>query len=131
MRWWKMMALVAVLGGVASGCSNDTGVTVLQLRDSDGSLRGMSLDVTSGTTPTYSWTGGAARALAVRSSTGELAWQIEALDFGAGFLSPVTHGVVPSRAREVAQARRLISGVEHILTVVSVLGETESLSFTP
>lgn len=131
MRWWKMMVLVTVLSGVASGCSNDTGLTVLQLRDSDGSLRGMRLDVTSGTTPTYSWSGGAARSLAVRSSTGELAWQIEAIDLGAGFLSPVSHGVVPSRAREVAQARRLISGVQHVLTVVNVFGETESLSFTP
>jgi hypothetical protein len=129
MRGWKgKLMTLAVLGWVAAGCDTGTGVNLLQVR-SPGS--DMTLTVTGGTTPTYSWSGGRARSLAVRAASGEIFWQIEALDLSTGFSAPVQHGVVPAGARVVVAARALTPGVLHTALVVGVSGSQGSRAFTP
>jgi hypothetical protein len=128
----------ALLVWAAAGCGDNATGTAFQLVTPGGSgSRGnvtsssVSLTVGSGTTPSYSWTGGAARSLAVRSSTGEVLWHIESLDLNSGFSSPVQHGAAPSGTRTVSPARGLATGVLHTATVTVVGGGTGTRSFTP
>jgi hypothetical protein len=137
MRATSLMT-AALLALAAAGCGDDTTGTVFQVPTTGGSGPrgivtggGISVTVGSGTTPTYSWTGGPARSLAVRSSTGETMWQIESIDLNAGFASPVQHGVAPSSARVVSQPRALAPGVLHTATVTVVTGGSGTRSFTP
>ena len=92
---------------------------------------GLLVVVGNGSTPSYAWTGGRARTLTVQSSSGEVFWQVEALNLSEGFASPAQHGVTPVGARVVTTARLLQPGVVHTATVVSVDGSQGTRTFTP
>jgi hypothetical protein len=126
MRGWKLIA-AAVLGFAAAAC--DSSGSLFQVTSPTSGR--LVVSVGDGVTPLYSWSGGRARLLAVRSSSGETFWQIESLDFDAGFAPPVRHGATPSSAREVINARVLVPGVLYTATVVTLDGEEGFRSFTP
>jgi hypothetical protein len=69
--------------------------------------------------------------LVVQSSSGEVFYQIEALDLTVGFNGPVAHGATPTGARIVSAGRTLAPGVVHTATVVTVNGGTATRTFTP
>src|SRR5262245_4309065 len=104
MRGWIWVAALALWAGSA-GCDN--GGTPVQVI---GGASGVRVDVSSGTTPTYSWMGGRARLLTVQASTGEVFWEVEAFDLQDGFPSPARHGVLPPGARTLVEARPLVPG---------------------
>jgi hypothetical protein len=92
---------------------------------------GLIVVVGNGTTPSYAWSGGRARSLTVLSSSGEVFWQVEALNLQEGFGSPAQHGITPVGARLVTPARPLQPGVVHTATVVGIDGAQGVRTFTP
>ena len=125
MRGW---ALGAVLLLLTTGCDGGNPAGVVLAGGGNGSL---TMTVSGGTTPTFSWTGGRARSLTVQSASGEVFWQIEALSLQEGFASPAQHGATPVGARVVTTARPLQPGVVHTATLVSVNGTQTLRTFTP
>jgi hypothetical protein len=125
MRAWVLWGVVAsCLAGY--GCEN--GGNPVQVV---GGGSGVFVVVGSGSTPTYSWSGGRARSLTVQSTSGEVFWQVEALNFQEGFQSPAQHGVTPVGARVVIPARVLQPGLVHTATVVTLDGTQGARTFTP
>jgi hypothetical protein len=122
-RW--MGVVVAVL---TAACSGGGGGLVQVTSGTSGNAQ---VTVSSGSTPTYTWSGGPARALVVQSGSGEVFYQIEALDITAGFNSPVAHGATPVGARLVTAGRVLAPGTVHTASVTTVSGTTATRSFTP
>jgi hypothetical protein len=122
-RWMGVAAtvLTAACGGGGGG--------LVQLQSGAGGAS--QLTVGSGTTPTYSWTGGAARSLVVQSGSGEVFFQLEALDLNSGFTGPVAHGATPTGSRIVTAGRTLTPGAVHTATVTTVGGTTATRTFTP
>jgi hypothetical protein len=125
MRGWILPAVLAA-GVLSAAC--DRGGSPVQVIGGGSSL---TITVGSGTTPSYSWSGGRARSLTVQSPSGELFWQVEALSFQEGFASPAQHGVTPVGARAVTAARALQPGVVHTATIVGVDGTQGLRTFTP
>ena len=88
--------------------------------------------VSGGVTPDYTWTGGAARRLSVSDlSTGEIVWDIQALDANVGFRSPVAHGVTPETARQSVVPRILEAGIRYDVTVRLLDGSDIAAEFVP
>jgi hypothetical protein len=117
--------VAAVALHAAFGCSGGSPVQVI------GGGNAITVSVGTGTTPSYSWSGERARSLTVQSTSGEVFWQIEALNLQQGFASPVQHASVPAGARVVVSPRTLQPGVVHTATVVGVDGAQGSRTFTP
>lgn len=124
------LALAAAL--VTAGCGEPTGVPLTVRFTPAGTLSVGVSDESGRTTPTYDWTGGAARRLSVRVvATGQLFWRVEATDLGEGFGGPVEHGLVPLGARQTADVRILDPGVEYEIVVVTVDGQEGTADFIP
>jgi hypothetical protein len=123
MRGWVWGAVLVL--STALGCQGGSPVQLI------GGGSGLTVSVGTGTTPSYGWSGGRARSLTVQSTSGEVFWQIEALDLQAGFASPVQHAATPAGARVVVAPRTLQPGVVHTATVVAVDGTQGSRTFTP
>jgi hypothetical protein len=100
--------------GLATGGSGTTAITV-----------------SSGTTPSISWTGGNARRLTItQASGGGVFWDIEALN-STGFAAPVVHGVVPNQARENNADAALVGGTDYRVNVTLVNGTEGTRVFRP
>jgi hypothetical protein len=125
MRAWIWPAVVAAC---VSGTGCEGGSNPIQVV---GGGSGLVVVVGSGTTPSYAWSGGRARSLTVQASSGEVFWQVEALDLQQGFSSPAQHGITPVGAREVTPSRPLQPGVVFTATVVGVDGTQGFRTFTP
>jgi hypothetical protein len=118
--WAAALALCAALG-----CQGGSPVQLV------GGGTSITVSVGTGTTPSYSWSGGRARSLTVQSTSGEVFWQIEAINLQQGFASPVQHAGAPAGARVVVAPRTLQPGVVHTATVVGVDGTQGVRTFTP
>jgi hypothetical protein len=118
--WGAAFALCA-----AWGCQGGSPVQLV------GGGASITVSVGTGTTPSYSWSGGRARSLTVQSTSGEVFWQIEAINLQGGFASPVQHASAPAGARVVVAPRTLQPGVVHTATVVGVDGTPGARTFTP
>lgn len=121
----RAMAMALTAGLAFVGCEGGNLAQVMA--PGNGELQ---VTVTEGVAPTYSWSDESARSLLVRSSSGEVFWEIEAVD-ADGFLPPVRHGQTPPGARVVVPSRLLGTGVLHTATVVGVSGGRGDVSFTP
>jgi hypothetical protein len=113
-----LLALAACGGGSPTGLAvSGSGTTVIS--------------VTTGVTPTITWTGGNARRLTItQSSGGGIFWDIEALN-STGFTGPVLHGVVPSAARESSADVILTQGTDYRVNVSLVNGSEGTRVFRP
>ena len=90
---------------------------------------GITITVGSGTTSTYSWTGGGVFTLTVQcTQSGQPVWQIISDSGGDTIESPVTHGTVPSGAIEAVSIEPELS--EDDPYRVSVIRTTEEFGFT-
>lgn len=86
------------------------------------------LDVSTGSTPTFTWTTGCeATALTVFDRTGAPLWAIAPLN--NRILSPVTYGVVPTGVREIHPPEALQTGTEYNLFLKWLAG-TDTLAAT-
>ena len=118
------MLALAVVALSACGGGSPTGLAV----SGNGTTV---ISVTSGVTPTITWTGGNARRLTItQSSGGGVFWDIEALN-SAGFIAPVLHGVVPSSAREASADVILTQGTDYRVNVSLVNGTEGTRVFRP
>lgn len=124
------LALLTPLMLVGCDGTNENPLNVLMT--GSGALA-VSVTTETGTlTPTYRWTGDRARNLTVRElGTGQVMWQVEAIDLDAGFPGPVRHAVVPTGARQTASAGLLQTGARYQVTVVALDGRAGSAQFTP
>ena len=123
----RYLGLALTLGTLvaAAGCgdSSATGLVV-------GGSGTLVVTVSSGTTPTYVWSGGQARRLTVTQNGGGMFWDIEALNAN-GFAPPVTHGVVPNTARENSNEVPLVQGTDYRVSVTLVDGTEGTRVFRP
>ncbi len=112
----SFLTLAAIVAAAGCGGGSPTGLAT-------GGSGTVTLTVSSGTTPTYTWSGGQARRLTVTQSTGGgVFWNLEALNAQTGFPAPATHGVVPNGAREASADVQLVQGTDYRLTVTLVNG---------
>jgi hypothetical protein len=119
------VALAGLAAAVACGGGSPTGLAT-------GGSGTVTLTISSGTTPTYSWSGGGARRLTVtQSSGGGVFWSIEALNSQTGFSPPATHGVVPNGAREMSADVQLVQGTDYRLNVTLIDGSEGTQVFRP
>lgn len=118
------LALAGALAAAGCGGSSPAGLAV----SGSGNVV---ITVSSGITPTISWTGGNARRLTItQSSGGGVFWDIEALN-AQGFTPPVVHGVVPNTARENSNDVQLTQGTDFRVNVSLVDGSEGTRVFRP
>ena len=117
---------LAVAAAIATAGCGDSAATGLVL----GGSGTVVITVSSGTTPTYAWSGGAARRLTVTQSGGGMFWDISALN-QSGFAPPVVHGVVPNSANEESNDVPLVQGTDYRVTVTLIDGSQGSRAFRP
>lgn len=118
--WAAAVAAAAILG-----CGEPGGLAV-------GSPGNAVVTVGPGASPLYSWTEDDARRLVVTDlGSGEVRWDIQALNASRGFFSPVDHGVVPQGAQTLEPARVLRTGFRHLVVVTLVGGGEARAEFIP
>ena len=118
------LALAGTLAAAACGDAPVTGLVV-------GGNGTVVMTVSSGVTPTISWTGGNARRLTItQSSGGGVFWDIEALN-ATGFPPPVIHGIVPNTARENSADAQLTQGTDYRVNISLVDGTEGTRVFRP
>ncbi len=125
-----MRSVVRGLGAVVSG-----GLLLLAGACSDDNPTGgggggggtggnITVTVTSGTAPAYSWTGGDVLTVSVTRTADPavIVWGVLTTPPGDGIASPVTHGMVPSGTVQVSMApaleMTLTAGVTYTVNVV-------------
>ena len=118
------LGFAALLALVACGETSPTGLAT------SGSGQTV-ITVSSGITPSISWTGGNARRLTItQASGGGVFWSIEALN-STGFAGPVVHGVVPTLARENTADAALTQGTDYRVNITLVNGTEGTRVFRP
>ncbi|MBW3533646.1 MAG: hypothetical protein KY453_00290 [Gemmatimonadetes bacterium] len=118
--WAAVLAAASIVG-----CGDPGGLAL-------GNAENAVVTVGPGSSPLYTWTEGDARRLVVTDLvSGEVIWDIQALDAGLGFFSPVDHGVVPQGAQELVAARLLRAGSRHLVVVTLVGGGEARAEFIP
>jgi hypothetical protein len=129
MRGALKFALTLALGLTATGCGDGVGPVGQAV---GGGNTTVTVVVSSGTTPSYAWTGGNARKFSVTTvSGGSVIWDLEALNISQGFPAPVTHGVVPNTARELTASAPLLTGVDYMVHVTLIDGSNGVRTFKP
>ena len=124
----RSLGLVFALATLASAAGCGDGSATGLVTGGSGST---TINVTSGVTPTITWTGGNARRLTITQSTGGgVFWDIEALN-PTGFTAPVVHGIVPNLARENSADQLLSQGTDYRITITLVDGSQGSRVFRP
>jgi hypothetical protein len=116
-----LVSIVATACGGSKGTAPDTGGGTVVVSAS------------TGTTPTYNWTGPLAVSINVARASAPtvVVWGI-ASPINRDIASGAQHGVVPSGATETATAERVLTvGVKYRTTVALVDGTSGSVDFTP
>ncbi len=114
--------LSAVVSGglllLAGACGDDDPTS------GGGGATGITITVTTGTAPAYSWTGGDVFTVSVTRTADPtvIVWGVLTTPPGDGIASPVTHGMVPSGTVQVSMApaleMTLTAGVSYTVNVV-------------
>ena len=94
------------------------------------SSNSLTVSVSSGTTPTYSWTGGGAAIVSVirTSQPAVQSWGLVSVTFA--ITSPVTHGTVPNiqAVVESSESEKVLTpGVEYLVTVDREIGPASAV----
>lgn len=132
----QLLALALMLTTVA--CGRDSA----GLGDSGEFPSDFEISVSSGTSPTISWPGGAAAGFSVddisgRTLTQASVWSFSAVNANTGFASPVKYGTVPQGYRcgilddPCPAARPLERGIRYMIMVFRVDGQIGVKIFTP
>jgi hypothetical protein len=108
----RVFAALCTLGG-CSGDSDPSGPSVA-LAPCTGAI---DVTVSSGTTPTFTWTPACTVAYMIVEEGASDRWLLEATDLTKGIAPGVRYGTVPSGAREGSAAEALVRGRLHDVTM--------------
>lgn len=132
-KFLKLLSVLIIATGLAfTGCATDENPT-----GPDGEGGGdITITVTTGLTPTFSWTGGGVNDLMVERTANQLVvWEIRGPNGTDPISSPVTHGIVPNGATKYSYEEDedipLVSGVEYKVSVIRSNGTEGWFIWTP
>ncbi|MEJ5261862.1 MAG: hypothetical protein WHT45_04215 [Ignavibacterium sp.] len=117
---------------LVAGCSKDENNPT----DAGSGGNAISITVSAGTTPQYSWSGGNVYSISIvrTSNPGTIVWGLASPGQNA-ITSPVTHGtgasLVPLITETATTERTLTSGVQYRVTISRLDGTTGWKEFTP
>lgn len=100
------------------------------------------ITVTSGTTPTISWTGENATSFSIQDMStntinDDIVWDFSPQSYATGFASPVRYGTMPTGAacgfldEQCPTARALVKGHQYLIIILTVNNKAGEKSFTP
>lgn len=129
---------VMLLGLLSMSCSDDETNNNNNNNNGTGppNTGSIVINVSGGTNPTYSWSGGNVFSLTITRTSAPtvIVWGVTVPGTGDNITSPVTHGTVPTGAIQTSVANTettLTAGVEYQVSVVRNNEEFGFKNFTP